>query len=75
MSIFSSYAITDTMGGTNVTVIGSKIAALFENQNYGNYGYGSALSFVLLVIVLLAMVIGNVLTKTTTKAPAKGGKA
>jgi len=75
MPIFSSYAITDTMGGTNVTVIGSKIAALFENQNYGNYGYGSALSFVLLVIVLLAMVIGNILTKTTTKAPAKGGKA
>ena len=74
MPIFSSYAITKMMGDMNTTVIGAKIAALFENQNYGSYGYGSALSFVLLVMVLLVMLIGNALTKRTQKAP-QGGKA
>ena len=74
MPIFSSYAITKMMGDMNTTVIGAKIASLFENQNYGSYGYGSALSFVLLVLVLLVMLIGNALTRRTQKAP-KGGKA
>ena len=74
MPIFSSYAITKMMGDRNTTGIGAKIAALFENQNYGSYGYGSALSFVLLVLVLLVMLIGNALTRRTQKAP-KGGKA
>ena len=75
MPIFSSYAITKMMGDMNTTVIGAKIASLFENQNYGNYGYGSALSFVLLLIVLLVMVVSSALMKRTAKAPAKGGKA
>ena len=74
MPIFSSYAITKMMGDMNTTVIGAKIASLFENQNYGDYGYGSALSFVLLVIVLVVMLVGNALSKRTAKAP-KGGKA
>ena len=74
MPVFSSYAITKMMGDTKTTVIGAKIASLFENQNYGNYGYGSALSFVLLVIVILVMLIGNYLSNRTTKAP-KGVKA
>ena len=74
MPIFSSYAITESMGDMGTTVIGAKIASLFENQNYGSYGYGSALSFVLLVLVLLVMWVGNVLTRRTEKAP-KGGKA
>jgi len=74
MPIFSSYAITKMMGDMNTTVIGAKIASLFENQNYGSYGYGSALSFVLLVLVLVVMLIGNALTRRTQKAP-KGGKA
>ncbi|MBR1746807.1 MAG: ABC transporter permease [Clostridia bacterium] len=74
MPIFSSYAITKMMGDTSTTVIGAKIANLFEYQSYGNYGYGSALSFVLLVIVLLVMVLGRFLTNRTQKAP-KGGKA
>ena len=73
MPIFSSYAITKMMGDMNTTVIGAKIASLFENQNYGSYGYGSALSFVLLVIVLVVMFVGNALTRRTAKAP-KGGK-
>ena len=74
MPIFSSYAITEMMGDAKTTVIGAKIAGLFELQNYGSYGYGSALSFVLLVIVLAFMLIGTLLSRRTPKA-AKGGKA
>ena len=73
MPIFSSYAITEMMGDANTSVIGAKIASLFENQNYGNYGYGSALSFVLLLIVLAVMFIGTYLSGRTGKA-VKGGK-
>ena len=73
MPIFSSYAITKMMGDMNTTVIGAKIATLFENT-YGDYGYGSALSFVLLVIVFIVMLVGNALSRRTEKAP-KGGKA
>ena len=73
MPIFSSYAITKMMGDMNTTVIGAKIANLFEYQNYGNYGYGSALSFVLLIVVLLFMFVANFLTRRSQKAP-KGGK-
>ena len=75
MPIFSSYAITKMMGDMNTTVIGAKIAALFENQNYGSYGYGSAISFVLLVIVLIVMLVGNFITRRTDKGTAKGGNA
>ncbi|MBQ9369775.1 MAG: ABC transporter permease [Clostridia bacterium] len=74
MPIFSSYAITEAMGDMGTSVIGAKIASLFENQYYGSYGYGSALSFVLLVLVLVVMLIGNVLTNRASRAP-KGGKA
>ena len=74
MPIFSSYAITKMMGDTSTTVIGAKIASLFETQSFGNYGYGAALSFVLLVIVLVVMLIATFLTNRTQKAP-KGGKA
>ena len=74
MPIFSSYAITDMMGDAKTTVIGAKIAGLFELQNYGSYGYGSALSFVLLIIVLVFMVVASALSRRSPKA-AKGGKA
>ena len=60
------------MGNANTSVIGAKIASLFENQNYGNYGYGSALSFVLLLIVLAVMFIGTYLKGRTDKI-SKGG--
>ena len=73
MPVFSSYAITEMMGDANTSVIGAKIASLFENQNYGNYGYGSALSFVLLLIVLAVMFIGTYLLGRTDKT-AKGDK-
>ena len=72
MPIFSSYAITDMMGDASTSVIGAKIASLFENQSYGNYGYGSALSFVLLLIVLAVMFIGTYLSGRTAKAPKAG---
>lgn len=74
MPVFSSYAITKMMGDMNTTVIGAKIASLFSLQGYGDYGYGSALSFILLLFVLLVMVISNILTKKTNKTTAKGGK-
>ena len=74
MPIFSSYAITKMMGDAKTTVIGAKIANLFENQSYGNYGYGSALSFVLLLVVIAVMLIGTFFSNRTAKAP-KGGKA
>lgn len=71
MPVFSSYAITKTMGDMNTTVIGAKIASLFGQRSYG---VGSALSFILLLIVLVVMVITNLLSRRTAKAP-KGGKA
>ena len=74
MPVFSSYAITAMMGDAGTSVIGAKIASMFTHQNYGDYGPGSALSFVLLVIVLVVMVLGNIITKKTNKAP-QGGKA
>jgi spermidine/putrescine transport system permease protein len=74
MPVFSSYAITDMMGLGNTSVFGAKIAALFDYNTITDYGYGSALSFVLLVVVLLVMVVGNVLTRRTARG-AKGGKA
>ncbi|MBQ6922552.1 MAG: ABC transporter permease [Clostridia bacterium] len=74
MPIFSSYAITKMMGDTNTTVIGAKIASLFENNSTGNYGYGSALSFVLLVIVILVMFIGSYLSNRTAKLQKGGNK-
>ena len=76
MPVFSSYAITDMLGDDKTSVFGAKIAALFESTGGGGaYGTGAALSFVLLVIVMVAMVIGNVLSKKAEKAPVKGGKA
>lgn len=72
MPVFSSYAITDMMGDTSTTVIGGVIEGLFQDTY--TYGIGAALSFVLLVLVLGVMVVTNVLSHRTAKAP-KGGKA
>ena len=71
MPVFSAYSITKMMGSMETTVIGAKIATLFE---YHDYGYGSALAFVLLVIVLIVLLIGTAITKATSKAP-QGGKS
>lgn len=71
MPIFSSYAITGTMGDNHTSVIGSEIYSAFH---YYEYGHGAALSFVLLIIVLFVVWLGNFLTRRSQKAP-KGGKA
>ena len=71
MPVFSSYAVTDMLGDAQTTVIGSTIDAYFHNQEYGR---GSALSFVLLVLVIVVMLISSFLTGRTPKAQ-KGGNA
>ena len=73
MPVFSSYAITMTMGDMSSNVVGAKIATLFDLHNYG---YGSALSFVLLLLVVGVMFLGTYLSSRTAKAPKQnGGKA
>ena len=62
------------LGDDKTSVFGAKIAVLFETGS-SNYGYGAALSFVLLALVLIVMVISTLLTKKTDKAAVKGGKA
>lgn len=71
MPVFSSYAVTMMMGDMDSNVFGAKIATLFDLHNYG---YGSALSFVLLVLVILVMLIGSLLTKKTVKTPKAVGR-
>ena len=70
MPVFSAYAITMTMGDMASNVFGAKIATLF---NLHNYGYGSALSFVLLLLVVAVMFIGSYFSRRTVKT-LKGGK-
>ncbi len=70
MPCFSAYAVTDILGNPQTTVIGGKIDFLFYQYEWGA---GSALSFVLLVLVMLTMAIGQVLTKRRAKAAAAGG--
>ena len=71
MPTFSSYAITDILGGTEASVIGGKINTYFTNQL--TWGVGSALSFILLVIVIVVMVVGNLITKASEKGSESGG--
>ena len=78
MPVFSAYAITNMMGDSSTNVIGNKINGLFTTTS--TWGVGSALSFVLLVLVFLAMIISSVATRKTAKATAvetakKGGSA
>lgn len=76
MPVFSSYAVTDMMGDTSFSIIGANIAERFSKSNYGDYGYGSALSFILLLVVLVVMFVGSLLSKKTDKANvSKGGRA
>ena len=68
MPVFSAYAITNMMGDSSTNVIGNKINGLFTTTS--TWGVGSALSFVLLVLVFLAMIISSVATRKTAKATA-----
>jgi len=70
MPIFSSYAVTDMLGTMSTSIIGSKIAVLFTDPI--TYGDGAALSFVLLLIVLVTMFIGSLISRRSAK-PLKGG--
>ena len=74
MPCFSAYAITDILGNPQTTVIGGKIDFLFYQYEWGA---GSALSFVLLVLVMLTMFLGQVITKrrSTPQTNATGGQA
>ena len=69
MPVFSSYAITMTMGDMSSNVFGAKIATLFDLHNYG---YGSALSFVLLLLVIAVMFIGSYFSGRTAKTLKRG---
>ena len=76
MPVFSAYAITNMLGDSSTTVIGNKINTLFGFS--GSWGVGSALSFVLLVLVLISMFVSSLIGRKTKKAApvaAKGGKA
>lgn len=73
MPVFSAYAITGMLGDTDTTIIGGKIHELFVNADV--WGIGSAMSFVLLILVFATMFIGNLFGKREAgaKAAAKGG--
>lgn len=64
MPCFSAYAITDMMGDANTSVIGGKINTLI---NARQWGVGSALAFVLLVLVLVVMAVGNLIMRSRSK--------
>ncbi|MCI8458192.1 MAG: ABC transporter permease [Clostridia bacterium] len=77
MPCFSAYAITDMMGDSNTAVIGGKIDYLISQNQWG---VGSALAFVLLVLVIAVMVVGNLVAssrnaKANASALTRGGSA
>lgn len=69
MPVFSAYAITDMMGDVNTSVLGGKINLLF---GLGSWGTGSALAFLLLVIVILSVVITNLVARRAGGGEVKG---
>jgi len=69
MPIFSAYAVTGLLADPGTTVIGRGIEILFGLREYGA---GSALSFILLLLVFLVMFLSSLLSKKTNKT-AKGG--
>ncbi len=60
MPCFSAYAVTDVLGSADTTLIGRKIAVLFDLQEWEA---GSALSLVLLVLVMLTMLVGTLISR------------
>lgn len=65
MPVFSAYAVTDILGDVNTSLIGGKINDLFEA---GLWNSGSALSFVLLVLVFGTMAIANLVMRKRKKS-------
>lgn len=72
MPCFSAYAVTDVLGNSDTTLIGRKIAVLFDLQEWEA---GSALSLVLLVLVMLTMLIGSLLNRRSKNKSAVLPKA
>lgn len=56
MPAISTFAISSMLGGGMVRMIGDRIEYLFQR---GIYNFGSAISFVLMIIILLCMLIMN----------------
>lgn len=74
MPVFSAYAITGMLGDARTNVFGARINALFSNSS--TWGVGSALSFILLILVILTMVLSSLVTGRAPKEKAaddKGG--
>lgn len=67
MPIFSAYAVTTVLGDGGTNLIGGKISDIFGGGEE-NWGVGSALSFILLLMVFLIMFLGTVFTNRKTKA-------
>ncbi len=65
MPVFSAYAVTGMLGDANTGVLGSKIDVLFQFPD--TWGIGSALSMVLLLIVMLCMIISSLWRKVTER--------
>lgn len=77
MPCFSAYAVTDVLGNSDTTLIGRKISVLFDLQEWEA---GSALSLLLLVLVMLTMLIGTLIQRRSktrgngTVQPNGGGR-
>lgn len=64
MPCFSAFAVTQMLGDATVNVIGGKIDSLFTSNLWG---LGSAMSFVLLLLVFVTMFIANIVSKGAVK--------
>lgn len=75
MPCFSAYAVTDVLGNADTTLTGRKISVLFDLQEWEA---GSALSLLLLVLVMLTMGIGTLLQRRNraknAALPKAGGR-
>lgn len=69
MPVFSAYAVTGMLGDAQTGVLGGKINALFGSTS--TWGIGSALAFVLLVLVFVTMLISNLLARKTDRGAIK----
>lgn len=69
MPVFSAYAVTGMLGDAQTGVLGGKINGLFTSSS--TWGIGSALAFVLLVLVLAVMLITNLVSRKTAAGGTK----
>lgn len=69
MPVFSAYAVTGMLGDAQTGVLGGKINGLFSSAS--TWGVGSALAFVLLLLVILVMIVSNVLARKSDKGVKK----